>query len=112
MLAKIEDRRRRGRHRMRWLDGSIDSTDMRLSKLREMEKDREAWRAAVPRVTKSLTRVTEEQHSRTVLPETSQQSPGSRRPRRWASTQSRLRREAPPLPKQGQQDPTNSARDE
>ena len=55
MLAKTEDRRRRGRHRMRWWDGIIDSMDMRLSKLREIVKDREAWRAAVHGVTRNRT---------------------------------------------------------
>ena len=53
MLGKIEGRRRRGRQKMRWLDGIIDSMDMSLSKHQEMVKDREAWRAVVHRVTRS-----------------------------------------------------------
>ena len=52
MLGKIEGRRRRGRQRMRWLDSITDSTNISLSKLREIVKDREAWLAAVHGVTK------------------------------------------------------------
>ena len=59
MLGKIEGKRRRRRQKMRWLDGITDTMDMNLSKLREMVKDREAWRATIHEVAKSWTQLSD-----------------------------------------------------
>ena len=59
MLGKIEGRRKREQQRMRWLDGITDSTDMSVSRLQKIVKDREAWRAAVPGAAKSRTQLSD-----------------------------------------------------
>ena len=67
MLGKIEDKRRRGQQRMRWLDGITDSVDISLSKLREIVKDREAWHATIHGITKIQTQLSDEQEQQQCL---------------------------------------------
>ena len=67
MLGKIEGRRRRGRQRVRWLEGITDATDMSLSRFQELAMDREAWRAGVHGVAKSQTRLSDRTEWKKIL---------------------------------------------
>ena len=104
MLGKIEGGRRRGRQRMRWLDGIIDSTDMSLSKLWELVMDREAWHAAVHGVTKSWTWISDWTETWILIPSLPFMQP------QWTSLIAQLVKNSPamqetPVQFLGQEDP-------